>query len=86
MSARQHGTASRSFYNNVKRLSELNSEGLALSEISRQYPERLTEGMSGPGVQLCSIFFAIVGEFTMRCRAGRRDRSTVFSVRRPARQ
>mgnify|MGYP002983997762 FL=1 len=50
-------------YNNVKRLSELNSEGLALSEISRQYPERLTEGMSGPGVQLLQYFLAIVGEF-----------------------
>ena len=50
-------------YNNVKRLSELNSEGLTLSEISRQYPERLTEGMSGPGVQLLQYFLAIVGEF-----------------------
>ncbi len=50
-------------YNNVKRLSELNSEGLTLSEISRQYPERLTEGMSGPGVQLLQYLLAIVGEF-----------------------
>ena len=53
----------RFIYNNVKRLSELNSEGLTLSEISRQYPERLTEGMSGPGVQLLQYFLAIVGEF-----------------------
>lgn len=29
----------------------------------RQYPERLTEGMSGPGVQLLQYFLAIVGEF-----------------------
>ena len=71
-------------YNNVKRLSELNSEGLTLSEISRQYPERLTEGMSGPGVQLCSICLPSSASFMTLCRAGRRDRSTVFSVRRPA--
>ena len=50
-------------YNNVKRLSELNSERLTFSEISRQYPERLTEGMSGPGVQLLQYLLAIVGEF-----------------------
>ena len=63
-------------YNNVKRLSELNSEGLALSEISRQYPERLTEGMSGPGVQLLQYFLAIVGEFydaLPRWQAGQLD-------------
>ena len=50
-------------YNNVKRLSELNSEGLTLDEISRQYPERLSEGMRGAGVQLLQYFLAIVGEF-----------------------
>ena len=63
-------------YNNVKRLSELNSEGLTLSEISRQYPERLTEGMSGPGVQLLQYFLAIVGEFydaLPRWQAGQLD-------------
>lgn len=66
----------RVIYNNVKRLSELNSEGPALSEISRQYPERLTEGMSGPGVQLLQYFLAIVGEFydaLPRWQAGQLD-------------
>lgn len=50
-------------YNNVKRLSELDSEGLRLDEISRQFPETLREGASGPGVQLLQYFLAIVGEY-----------------------
>lgn len=50
-------------YNNVKRLSELDSEGLLLEEISRQFPETLREGSSGPGVQLLQYFLAIVGEY-----------------------
>ena len=75
------------YNNNVKRLSELNSEGLALSEISRQYPERLTEGMSGPAYSFCSIFLAIVGEFydaLPRWQAGQLD--GVFRPAGPARQ
>ena len=50
-------------YNNVKRLSELDSEGLLLDEISRQFPEELREGATGPGVQLLQYFLAIVGEY-----------------------
>lgn len=50
-------------YNNVKRLSELDSEGLLLDEISRQFPETLREGSTGPGVQLLQYFLAIVGEY-----------------------
>ena len=50
-------------YNNVKRLSELDSEGLLLDEISRQFPETLREGATGPGVQLLQYFLAIVGEY-----------------------
>ncbi|HJA49671.1 MAG TPA: peptidoglycan-binding protein [Candidatus Agathobaculum intestinipullorum] len=50
-------------YNNVKRLSELDSEGLRLDEISRQFPETLREGATGPGVQLLQYFLAIVGEY-----------------------
>lgn len=50
-------------YNNVKRLSELNSEGLTLEEISRQYPELLSEGMSGVSVRLLQYFLAIAGEY-----------------------
>ena len=50
-------------FNNVKRLSELNSEGLTLEEISRQYPELLSEGMSGVSVRLLQYFLAIAGEY-----------------------
>ena len=50
-------------YNNVMRLSELNSEGLTLEEISRQYPELLSEGMSGVSVRLLQYFLAIAGEY-----------------------
>lgn len=50
-------------YNNVKRLSELDSEGLLLSDVSRQFPETLREGARGPGVQILQYFLAIVGEY-----------------------
>lgn len=50
-------------YNNVKRLSELDSEGLTLADVSRQYPERLSEGSTGSGVQLLQYLLAIVGEY-----------------------
>ena len=52
-----------SVFNNVKRLSELDSEGLTLEEISRQYPEELREGMSGVSIKLLQYFLAIVGEY-----------------------
>ena len=52
-----------SVFNNVKRLSELDSEELTLEEISRQYPEELREGMSGVSIKLLQYFLAIVGEY-----------------------
>lgn len=50
-------------YNNVKRLSELDSEGLRLEDVSRQFPETLQTGASGPGVQLLQYFLAVVGAY-----------------------
>lgn len=50
-------------YNNVKRLSELNSEGLLLSDVSRQYPEELSEGMQGVYIQLLQYFLSIIGAY-----------------------
>lgn len=50
-------------FNNVKRLSELDSEGLTLEEVSRQFPEVLQEGATGTGVQLLQYFLAVVGEY-----------------------
>ena len=50
-------------YNSVKRLSELNSEGISLEEISRQYPEVLAEGSEGPGVRLIQYFLSYIAQF-----------------------
>lgn len=52
-----------SIYNNVKRLSELDSEGLLLGDVSREYPSELREGNRGPGVQVLQYFLAVVGAF-----------------------
>ena len=41
-------------YNGVKRLNELNSEGLTLSDISSQYPEELYEGLTGNYVRVAA--------------------------------
>lgn len=50
-------------FNNIKRLSELDSEGLTLADVSRQFPTELSEGMTGPGVQILQYFLAVVGEY-----------------------
>ena len=50
-------------YNNVKRLSELDSEGLLLEDVSRQFPRELREGATGSGVQLLQYFLAVAGEY-----------------------
>lgn len=43
-------------FNGVKRLNDLNSEGLTLDEVSTQFPEVLQYGDSGEGVRTCSTF------------------------------
>ena len=50
-------------YNSVKRLSELNSEGISLEEVSRQYPSLLTVGSVGDGVRLLQYFLSYVSVF-----------------------
>ena len=50
-------------YNSVKRLSELNSEGITLDEVSRQFPERLTIGSEGDGVRLLQYFLSYISVF-----------------------
>ncbi len=50
-------------YNSVKRLSELNSEGITLDEVSRQYPELLTIGSEGEGVRLIQYFLSYIAVF-----------------------
>lgn len=43
-------------YNAVKKLNELDSEGISLEEISKQYPENLAPGASGLGVRNLQYF------------------------------
>lgn len=49
-------------YNAVKRLNELDSEGLTLSEVQRQFPEVLKEGDTGIYIKQLQYFLSIVGE------------------------
>ncbi len=50
-------------YNNVKRLAELNSEGLQFSEISQQFPNTLQMGSTGDGVKIVQYYLQVVGRF-----------------------
>ncbi len=51
-------------FNAVKRLSELNSEGLTFEEISRQFPERLSVGSQGNEVRLIQYFLSYVSVYS----------------------
>ncbi|MBR2461415.1 MAG: peptidoglycan-binding protein, partial [Clostridia bacterium] len=48
-------------YNAVKRLSELNSEGLKYEEVARQYPGELTEGDRGEYISLLQYLLSYIG-------------------------
>lgn len=50
-------------YTNVKRLSELNSEGLELGEVSKQLPEVLRLGDTGSGVQVVQYFLSVMSRY-----------------------
>ncbi len=50
-------------YNGVKRLSELDSEGISTEEISKEFPGVLQSGDSGLNVRNLQYFLAVVGEF-----------------------
>lgn len=47
----------------VKRLAELNSEGLSLEDVSLQYTEQLSEGMTGTPVRTLQYMLAVVGAY-----------------------
>ncbi len=53
----------QAIYNSVKRLSDLNSEGLAYADIETQYPLDLKEGDSGIGVQVIQYLLSYVANF-----------------------
>lgn len=50
-------------YNGVKRLSELDSEGISAEEISKEFPGVLRSGDTGANVRNLQYFLAVVGEF-----------------------
>ncbi len=53
----------RRIYNAVKRLNELDSEGVTLEEVTRQYPGVLREGDSGIGVANLQFFINYLSGF-----------------------
>ncbi len=50
-------------YNGVKRLSDLNSEGLTLGELPSEYPETLREGMQGPAIRVLQYYLAYIAQY-----------------------
>ena len=50
-------------YNSVKKIAELNSEGITLEEVSRQFPEVLQQGSEGTGVRLLQYFLSYIAAF-----------------------
>lgn len=50
-------------YNSVKRLAELDSEGIALEDIRKQFSEVLRLGDTGDEVRVIQYFLAVVGTF-----------------------
>lgn len=53
----------KEIYNGVKKLSELTSEGLTISETERQYESALRPGDSGVGVRTVRYYLAFLGYF-----------------------
>lgn len=50
-------------YNNVKRLSELSSEGISITEAQRIYPENLKQGDTGDEVGVLQYYLSVIGFF-----------------------
>lgn len=50
-------------YTSVKRLAELNSEGLSIEEVSKQYSEELRIGMDGSEISNLQYYLAVVGAY-----------------------
>lgn len=51
------------FYNAVKRLNELDSEGIALGDVTQQYPGVLSSGSSGNAVENLQFYINYVSDF-----------------------
>lgn len=50
-------------YTSVKRLAELDSEGLSLEDVSRQFPSVLREGETGTGVRVLQYYLNVLSQF-----------------------
>ena len=50
-------------YISVKRLSELNSEGIRIEDISKQFPQDLSVGSSGDSVRVLQLFLSYISAF-----------------------
>lgn len=50
-------------YTSVKRLSELNSEGIPFSDIATQFPSQLSFGDTGYYVQVVQYYLSVIAEF-----------------------
>ncbi len=50
-------------YNSVKRLAELDSEGVSLEDVRKQFAEVLRPGDSGDAVRVIQYFLAVIGTF-----------------------
>lgn len=53
----------KNIFNGVKRLGELVSEGLTYEDVSLQYPEELTEGLSGVPVTTIQYYLNVIAYF-----------------------
>ncbi len=53
----------KEIYNSVKRLSELTSEGITITEAQRRYPQALQLGDEGEGVPVIQYYLAFLGFF-----------------------
>lgn len=53
----------QSIYNAVKKLNELESEGLSLSEVSKQFTGTLSEGDTGLEVSVVQYYLRVIAEF-----------------------
>ena len=50
-------------YTAVKRLAELNSEGLSFEELGQQFPGPLSYGDTGNSVRIVQYYLAVIGQF-----------------------
>ncbi|MBQ8310001.1 MAG: peptidoglycan-binding protein [Clostridia bacterium] len=53
----------QNIYIGVKRLNDLNSEGITLNEVTKQYPGALQEGSVGDGVRNLQYFLSYLSQF-----------------------